>query len=45
MCKVKKYIIAFIMLIPLLLSATLYVDDDYTSPTPPEFNEIQDAVD
>ena len=30
MSKDKKYILAFIMLIPLLLCATLYVDDDWT---------------
>ncbi|MCF7913523.1 MAG: right-handed parallel beta-helix repeat-containing protein [Candidatus Cloacimonetes bacterium] len=50
MCKVKKYIVAFIMLLPLLLCGiTLYVDDDYTSVTPgwgtTHFAAIQDAID
>jgi len=49
MCKDKKFVLALIMLIPLLLSARLYVDDDYTAATPgwgvTTFDEIQDAID
>ncbi|MDP8210784.1 MAG: hypothetical protein P9M05_08210, partial [Candidatus Stygibacter australis] len=51
MSKDKKYILALIMLIPILLSATLYVDDDWTSGNcgghtwgEDAFNEIQNAI-
>ncbi|MDP8321833.1 MAG: hypothetical protein RAO94_05745, partial [Candidatus Stygibacter australis] len=49
MCKGKIYILALIMLLPILLCAiTLYVDDDYTSTTPgwgtTHFDGIQNAI-
>ncbi|MDP8209538.1 MAG: T9SS type A sorting domain-containing protein [Candidatus Stygibacter australis] len=45
MSKDKKYILALIMLLPLLLCAiTRYVDDDYTNPTPPYYDSIQEAI-
>ena len=47
MCKEKKYmLLGMICLIPFLLCAiTRYVDDDYVSPEPPYYNNIQDAID
>ncbi|MCF7913410.1 MAG: right-handed parallel beta-helix repeat-containing protein, partial [Candidatus Cloacimonetes bacterium] len=52
MCKEKKSIVAIFMLIPLLICATLYVDDDYTAGNTGNhtwgvdaFDNIQDAID
>jgi hypothetical protein len=32
-------------MLPVLLLATLYVDDSYSNPTPPYYNNIQNAID
>jgi hypothetical protein len=41
----KIYIVFLFAFLPVLLSATLYVDDDYVNPTDPYFNTIQAAID